>query len=114
MLQRLTMLPSERLIVIVDTLDLQPGELRWRQNGGSAGHNGLRSLISWTGGTGFNRIYLGIGRPASQEEVVPYVLGRPTAAERLLIANASQKILDSFSIWQGTDQQQLVQLLNQK
>ena len=42
-------LPPERLVVVHDELDLELGDVRAKQGGGLAGHNGLRSLadVDW-------------------------------------------------------------------
>ncbi len=64
----------EGLLVVCDTLDLPPGRLRLRAGGSSAGHNGLKSIISELGTSDFLRLYVGIGRPATRDGVVDYVL----------------------------------------
>ncbi len=74
---------SHRLLVICDTLDLPVGKLRLKTQGGSAGHGGLKSLISRIGNN-FPRLYIGIGRPPSHSEVPHYVLSRPPKPERAI------------------------------
>lgn len=66
---------ENRIVVIVDNMDLPVGRLRIREGGSSAGHNGLKSIIG-TIGSDFIRIYIGIGRPAEGVAVVDHVLGR--------------------------------------
>jgi PTH1 family peptidyl-tRNA hydrolase len=56
-------LPPERLVVVHDELDLDLGDVRAKQGGGLAGHNGLRSLAEATGTQDFLRVRIGIGRP---------------------------------------------------
>ncbi len=53
--------PPERIMVVVDDLDLPFGTLRMRADGSSGGHNGLKSLIE-SFGQGFPRLRVGIGR----------------------------------------------------
>ncbi len=62
------------VVVLYDDLDLSIGFIRLRQKGGSGGHNGIKSLIQHIGSQEFNRIRIGIGRPASSKEVIAYVL----------------------------------------
>ena len=71
-------LPIERVLVLHDEIDLPFGEIRTRQGGGLAGHNGLKSLSRELGGPGFWRIRVGVGRPDSTdpEIVASYVLSR--------------------------------------
>jgi peptidyl-tRNA hydrolase, PTH1 family len=63
----------DRLLVVCDDLDLPPGRLRLRAEGGSGGHNGLNSLITHLDSDRFPRLRIGIGRPA-EGEVADYVL----------------------------------------
>jgi PTH1 family peptidyl-tRNA hydrolase len=69
------------VLVVHDELDLAFGELRLKQGGGTAGHNGLKSMVQHCGGEGFARLRVGIGRPPVGD-VVSYVLGDFSAAER--------------------------------
>ena len=71
-------LPIERVLVLHDEIDLPFGEIRSRQGGGLAGHNGLKSLRRELGGADFWRVRIGVGRPDSTdpEIVTSYVLSR--------------------------------------
>jgi peptidyl-tRNA hydrolase, PTH1 family len=53
----------ERLLVVHDDVDLEPGRLQARHGGGLAGHNGLRSLAQHLGSQEFLRLRIGVGRP---------------------------------------------------
>jgi len=63
----------ERILVVHDELDLPPGQVRLKQGGGHAGHNGLRSLHSHIGAD-YARVRLGIGHPGHKDRVAHYVL----------------------------------------
>jgi PTH1 family peptidyl-tRNA hydrolase len=65
-------LPSE-IVVIHDEIDLRPGKLRVKRGGGSAGHNGLRSIDGILG-PDYWRVRIGVGHPGIKELVQPYVL----------------------------------------
>jgi len=77
------------LIVIHDDMDLPPGKLRLKQGGGSAGHNGLKSIIADIGTEDFIRVRVGIGRPDGENndrgDVIEHVLGDFTPAEQKII-----------------------------
>ena len=62
------------ITVFHDELDLAPGKCRFKQGGGHAGHNGLRSIHSHMG-EAYDRIRLGIGHPGHKDAVANYVLG---------------------------------------
>jgi PTH1 family peptidyl-tRNA hydrolase len=51
------------LVVIHDELDLPFGTLKIKLGGGSAGHNGVKSVAQHAGGPDFVRLRVGIGRP---------------------------------------------------
>ena len=61
------------IVVIHDELDLRPGKVRVKRGGGSAGHNGLRSIDAMIGPE-YWRVRIGIGHPGRKELVHPYVL----------------------------------------
>ena len=63
----------DEIAVIHDEIDLAPGKLKVKRGGGTAGHNGLRSIEA-TLGPDFWRVRIGIGHPGVKELVEPYVL----------------------------------------
>lgn len=64
----------EDILVIHDELDLPFGTFRYKQGGGYAGHNGLKSIGAMMGGNGYARIRVGIGRPEGGRSCADYVL----------------------------------------
>jgi peptidyl-tRNA hydrolase, PTH1 family len=56
-------LEPERLLVVHDEADLEPGRLQARAGGGLAGHNGLRSVAQHLRTQEFLRLRVGVGRP---------------------------------------------------
>lgn len=73
-------LPAD-LLIIYDDMALPAGKIRVRPQGGAAGHNGIKSIIDAVGTQEFARLRIGIGRPASGDDVA-YVLGAMSADER--------------------------------
>lgn len=73
--------PGE-ILVAHDELDLTPGQVRLKQGGSTAGHNGLKDIQAQIGSPDFWRLRLGIGHPGVKSEVANYVLRRPPADER--------------------------------
>jgi PTH1 family peptidyl-tRNA hydrolase len=88
--------PKE-LLVLHDELDLPFGELRLKQGGGHAGHNGLRSIMG-VGAGEFCRVRMGIGRPPPgfRGEVADFVLSGFDAAERAALPDLVKKAGDSI------------------
>lgn len=80
----------EDLIVIYDDLDLAIGKIRLRQKGSDGGHNGIKSIISYLDTNVFDRIKIGIGRPAEKKAVVHYVLSLFSKETQPLIEKSIQ------------------------
>ncbi|MEA3413086.1 MAG: aminoacyl-tRNA hydrolase [Pseudomonadota bacterium] len=76
--------PSERILVVHDEIDLPPGTSRLKRGGGHGGHNGLRDIISCLGKS-FWRLRLGVGHPGHRDQVVNYVLSRASRGEEDII-----------------------------
>ena len=55
-----------QVLIVHDELDLPFGVVRGKLGGGSAGHNGLRSITTGLGSGDFPRIRIGIGRPPAE------------------------------------------------
>ena len=89
----------ERMIVIYDDIDLPPGKVRIRKNGGPGTHNGMRSIAECIGNTDFPRIRVGTGdRPAGQE-LTDWVLGRCGPEEQKQMDGAFDLAADSALRW---------------
>ncbi|MCL6251984.1 aminoacyl-tRNA hydrolase [Altererythrobacter sp. KTW20L] len=73
-------LGPEALTVFHDELDLAPFKVKVKVGGGTAGHNGLRSIDQHIG-PDFRRVRLGIGHPGHKDRVHGYVLGNYAKAE---------------------------------
>jgi PTH1 family peptidyl-tRNA hydrolase len=66
--------PARDLIVIHDELDLPLGAIRVRERGGSAGHNGVESVMGALETAEFTRIRLGIAPDHPVRDGAAYVL----------------------------------------
>jgi PTH1 family peptidyl-tRNA hydrolase len=73
--------PSD-LIVVHDELDIPFEEVRIKDGGGTAGHNGLGSIASHLGTRDFVRIRVGIGRPKGRQGAVDHVLNGFSSTEK--------------------------------
>ncbi len=66
-------LAPEDIVIIHDELDLEAGKFRMKAGGGTAGNNGLKSLVRHLG-PDFRRMRIGIGHPGNRGEVHSHVL----------------------------------------
>jgi PTH1 family peptidyl-tRNA hydrolase len=89
--------PPQRMLVIVDDLDLPFGTLRLRADGSSGGHNGLKSLIE-VFGLGFPRLRIGIGR-GHDPDAVDRVLGDFTENERAELQAIVDRAVAGVETW---------------
>lgn len=74
-------LPSQKILVISDDIDLPWGKIRIRKSGSSAGHRGIESIINELGTNNFPRLRMGVGRSADSN-VVEHVLGNFNVEEK--------------------------------
>lgn len=88
----------DHVIVVHDELDLPVGVVRIKLGGGTAGHNGLRSIESHLQTLDFARVRIGIGKPPSQSSGADYVLRRPGAKEAEAIAVALERAADAVEL----------------
>jgi peptidyl-tRNA hydrolase, PTH1 family len=107
----------DRVIAVHDEIEIAPGELRIKFGGGTAGHNGLRSLGSALRTPDFYRVRAGVGRPPGRRDPSDYVLapiakrdgtdiailvGRSADAVRSLIRDGLTATQDRFNRNAGT------------
>jgi|TARA_Y200000002_G_scaffold117620_1_gene96289 PTH1 family peptidyl-tRNA hydrolase len=78
--QRYFNLENRTLVVAHDEMSFLPGVIRFKENGGAGGHNGLKDIISHIG-ENFMRIRIGIGSP-NHPNVSDYVLSNPAVHEK--------------------------------
>ena len=88
--------PLEQVIVVHDELDIPIGEVRIKVGGGTAGHNGVKSVASHLGSKEFIRVRVGVGRPRGRQDSVDYVLSDFSSSERkeldLIIQEAADAV----------------------
>ena len=101
--------PAERLLVVSDDLDLPFGRLRMRANGGSGGHNGLKSVIAHFGET-FPRLRVGIGR--GRTDTIDYVLSNFSGDEEASLGAVIGVAADGVERWLAGDLVAAIQLVN--
>lgn len=97
LLRELRMTPDE-LVLVHDDLDMEPGRLRIRHNGGSGGHNGIKSVIEALGTPQFVRLKIGIGRPAPGQDSADYVLERVSPDARTVYEPCLERAVDALEL----------------
>ena len=89
---------SALLVVVHDDIDLALGKLRLKEQGGDAGHRGIRSITHYLQSDQYLRLRLGVGRPPDRADVIDYVLSPFSAdesdARRTMIDEAVERLED--------------------
>jgi PTH1 family peptidyl-tRNA hydrolase len=90
--------PLSNLLVIVDDTHLSVGKLRFRAQGSSGGHNGLKSIASHLATQEWARLRIGVGEapPGTQIE---WVLGRYSRGERKIMDEALIEAIGAVEVW---------------
>jgi PTH1 family peptidyl-tRNA hydrolase len=103
--------PPPRLIVIHDELDIPFGEVRLKFGGGTAGHNGLNSIVPHLRTKDFVRVRIGIGRPGgtgavakvldtfsrAERDELPVLLDRAADAVEAVIGRGLDRAMNEFN-----------------
>jgi PTH1 family peptidyl-tRNA hydrolase len=88
----------DRLLVVHDELDLEPGRIRVKEGGGLAGHNGLRSITGHLKSQEYLRLRIGVGKPPTSARGADHVLRRPPKAVRVELDVAVQRAADAVEV----------------
>lgn len=75
-------LTPDRIIIISDDVELEPGAMRIRSKGSAGGQRGLKSIIEHLGSNEFPRIRIGVGKkPHADYDLADWVLGSLSKAD---------------------------------
>lgn len=102
----------EQILVAHDELDLPPGTMRLKFDGGHGGQNGLRDTMGQLGHGRFHRLRIGIGHPGHKDRVTPWVLGRPGADDEAAIRRGIDAALDVIDLAVAGDFDKAMQRLH--
>jgi PTH1 family peptidyl-tRNA hydrolase len=94
LLRLLDATPSQ-LVVVHDDLDLPFGTVRARQRGRHGGHHGMESILATLGTQEVRRVKIGVGRPATRDEVVDWVLTGFSNEERKALPGVIERAADA-------------------
>ena len=88
----------EKIIVIHDDINFEPGKMRIRLKGSDGGHNGLKSVISCLSSSGFIRIKLGVGKKPPEYDLADWVLSPLDKNGREALDGALENACDALSL----------------
>jgi PTH1 family peptidyl-tRNA hydrolase len=94
--------PLADIVVLYDDLDLAPGKVRVKAGGGSAGHNGIKSVDAHIG-AGYRRVRIGIGHPGDRERVLGWVLQDFAKADEAWLAPLLGAVAEAAPLLAASD-----------
>tara|TARA_B100000212_G_scaffold151914_1_gene114380 strand:- start:972 stop:1583 length:612 start_codon:yes stop_codon:yes gene_type:complete len=92
---------KDKLIIVVDDIDIPLGKIRVRKKGSSGGHNGLKNIINYLNSKEFLRIRIGIGSPPAIKKdkkfnTISHVLGNFSKPEKLILKKIFYQMIESL------------------
>jgi PTH1 family peptidyl-tRNA hydrolase len=116
---RFYQLKPSQVLIVHDELDLPPGVTKLKFGGGTGGHNGLKSTTQHLGTSDYWRLRVGIGHPRNlvpagspHQEVVNYVLKRPSQADQTAIEKTFDKFIEVMPLLTSGDPEGAMKILH--
>ena len=108
---------KDKLIIVVDDIDIPLGKIRVRKKGSSGGHNGLKSIINHLNSKEFLRIRIGIGSPPLIENdkkysTISHVLGNFSKSEKLILNKIFCQMIKSLQKLNDQNENSIICELN--
>ena len=108
---------KDKLIIVVDDIDIPLGKIRVRTKGTSGGHNGLKSIINHLDSKEFLRIRIGIGSPPIIENdkkynTISHVLGNFSKREKLILNKIFHQMMESLQKLNDRNEDSIICELN--
>ncbi len=95
------------LLVIHDEVDLEFGEIKHQYDRGSAGHNGVESIIESLGSKEFHRLRIGVGRPENPSiETADFVLQKIPKGDQSIVSKLVDRAAETAINWTEYSQDQ--------
>lgn len=113
-LARFFKIAPHEILVAHDELDLPAGQVKLKQGGGHAGHNGLKDIHAQLGSPDYWRLRLGIGHPGVKAEVPAYVLRKPSPEHREALEAAIDRTLAAVEPLLKGDMEAAVRVVHAK
>ncbi len=111
-LARFYKVPQAQILIVYDEVDLDYEVIRLRPEGGSAGHNGMKSIFKTFGTEEFPRLRVGVGRPPGkmptpayvlqdfskqQKETLPFLLDKASDASLKFVSDGITSAMNEFN-----------------
>ncbi len=111
-LARFFKIVPQEILVAHDELDIAPGQVKLKFGGSHAGHNGLRDIHGQLGSGDYWRLRLGVGHPGNKEDVVNWVLKKPSLDHRIAIDQCIDRSLKALPAFLAGDMEKATLLVH--
>ncbi len=85
-----------KIIVLYDDVDIDPGRVKIRPKGSAGGHNGIKSIIYQLSSEDFTRVRFGVGK--AEHNMVNHVLGKFSEEDGVKVSDAIRKLPEIINI----------------
>ncbi len=79
-----------KIIILYDDVDIEPGKIRIRPKGSAGGHNGMKSIIYQLQSDEFTRVRFGVGK--AEHGMVNHVLGKFSEEDGVKVSDAIRNL----------------------
>ncbi len=92
-------LSLQNVLVLYDDIDLKFGQIRLRADGGTGGHNGIKSLFEHCENTAFARLRIGVKGEDPYDDLSDYVLKPFSKDEEENLEAILQQVYNACLCW---------------
>lgn len=111
-LARFFKITPQEILVAHDELDISPGQVKLKFGGSHAGHNGLRDIHGQVGSGDYWRLRIGVGHPGNKDDVVNWVLKKPSLDHRIAIDQCIDRSLKALPAFLAGDMEKATLLVH--
>lgn len=87
------------LLVVTDDANLEVGRVRLRPEGGSGGHNGLKSVTGTLGTAGYARLRVGVGTKPPGADLSDWVLSPMPEEDEDVVTSLLPELSRAVAVW---------------
>ena len=92
-------IPTDKLLVVCDDINLPFGTLRMRKSGSDGGHNGLKNIQELLGTKDYARLRCGVGHDFAQGSQIDFVLGALSDEQRRIMPEIAARAIEGIKTW---------------
>ena len=92
-------IPAEKVVVLLDDINLDVGKMRIRQKGSDGGQNGMKNIIYLSGSDRLPRVKIGIGKkPNPDYDLAAWVLSKFTGSDLKALEQVKENCFEAVEL----------------